>query len=277
MSYLDKVKTQLANMSEFEKDAWILSQAKLLSEQRQTDFLLSLSGEKKIIDMLPLDEIVKFCQQVESGEVYFEYETHYYEFDDEGRYVDDWGVWYNDPFDIGSMMDNIMSGCRKLLCLEEYQKVFDILDKVFQLKFFIEEAENSEDIPEEEYLSLLNADKEGIFSESLSDAGMAWIKSYLNITDHQEDKKRAKKIIEMLEHPVFEDFDSKMLIEFGVSQEIFTWMSTILKDEIADSKDFMEKKLETLCFLEQCELQKALEQKEKLLLAICDECLMVTS
>lgn len=159
--------------------------------------------------------------------------------------------------------------------LEEYQNVFDILDKVFQLKFLIEEAEDSEDIPEEEYLSLLNAEKEGVFSESLSDVGMAWIKSYLKTTAHLEDKKRAQKIIEMLEHPVFEDFDSKMLIEFGVSQEIFTWMSTILKEEIADSKDFMGKKFETLCFLEQCEFKKALKQKEKLLLAICDECLSV--
>lgn len=230
-SYLDKVKTQLANMSEFEKDEWILSQAKLISEFRRTDFLLSLSGEKRVIDMPPFDEIVKFCQQVESGEVYFEYETHYYEFDNEGRYVDDWGVWYNDPFDIGAMIDNIMNGCRKLMCLEEYQNVFVILDKVFKLKFVIEEAEDSEDAPADEYLSLLNAKNEGLFCQSLSDAGVEWMKSYIKITEHQKDQKRAQKLIEMLEHPVFEDFDSKILIEFGVSQEICTLMSIIVKEK----------------------------------------------
>lgn len=50
MEYIDKVKEQLSKMSEYEKDKWILTQAKLKSENKQKDFLQSLSGEKKIMD-----------------------------------------------------------------------------------------------------------------------------------------------------------------------------------------------------------------------------------
>ncbi|WP_278320841.1 hypothetical protein [Lactonifactor longoviformis] len=43
MSFLDKIEKQLTQMSEAEKDAWILSQAKLLSESQREGIWLSLS------------------------------------------------------------------------------------------------------------------------------------------------------------------------------------------------------------------------------------------
>lgn len=92
MDFLNEVKTQLDQMSETKKNAWILCQAKLLPESKQEIFLLSLSDEKKIIDMPTLEAINQFCQQAESGEIYFEYETHYCEFDSDGRYMDDWKI-----------------------------------------------------------------------------------------------------------------------------------------------------------------------------------------
>ena len=46
MDYLDKVKAQLKKMSIEEKDAWILTQAKLISNNKQNDFLMALSGTK---------------------------------------------------------------------------------------------------------------------------------------------------------------------------------------------------------------------------------------
>lgn len=80
-----------------QKDAWILEQAKLVPEAERHDFIMSLTGEKKIAYMPTETEIDEFCKRVWSGEIYVEYETHYYEFDLEGRYVDDWEVWHNDP------------------------------------------------------------------------------------------------------------------------------------------------------------------------------------
>lgn len=49
--FIKQVEEQLNRMSEAEKEEWILSQARLLEEREQQDFLMSLSGEKKIIYM----------------------------------------------------------------------------------------------------------------------------------------------------------------------------------------------------------------------------------
>ena len=70
MEYLDKVKAQLKKMSLEEKDAWILTQAKLISNYKQNDFLLSLSGTKKIINMPTLDDIDILCTRIETGDIY---------------------------------------------------------------------------------------------------------------------------------------------------------------------------------------------------------------
>ena len=67
------------------------------------------------------------------------------EFDEDGRYMDDWIVWYNDPFSILPMMRRIFAGCHQLVVLEEYQTVYDLLSRIFELKFFIQEGEDSED------------------------------------------------------------------------------------------------------------------------------------
>lgn len=83
--FITQVAVQLNKMTEAEKEEWILSQARLLAEREQQDFLMSLFGEKKIIYMPTQREIEEFCEKVERGEIYLEYETHYYEFDDNGR------------------------------------------------------------------------------------------------------------------------------------------------------------------------------------------------
>ena len=70
MEYLDKVKAQLKKMSLEEKDAWILTQAKLISNYKQNDFLMSLSGTKKIINMPTLDDIDTLCTRIETGDIY---------------------------------------------------------------------------------------------------------------------------------------------------------------------------------------------------------------
>lgn len=46
MDFIQQVERQLKKMSENSKDAWILSQAKLLPESDRTDFLMTLSGQK---------------------------------------------------------------------------------------------------------------------------------------------------------------------------------------------------------------------------------------
>lgn len=124
--FIKLVKKQLDKMSETEKDKWILTQAKLLEESKQEGFLMSLSGEKKIIYMPSQKEIEELCDKVEIGEIYLEYETHYFEFDDNGRYMDDWKVWHNDPLKAFSLLNRIFMGCNDLLI---YWRNLDIMRK----------------------------------------------------------------------------------------------------------------------------------------------------
>ena len=75
-SFFDKIKKQLKSMSEAEKDAWILSQAKILPDFKQEDFYKSICGTKKVISMPERSEITGFCEKVRKGDIVVEYETH---------------------------------------------------------------------------------------------------------------------------------------------------------------------------------------------------------
>jgi hypothetical protein len=55
-----------------------LIQAKLLEENKQQSFLMSLCGEKNVIYMPSEGEIEELCKKVDNGDIYLEYETHYY-------------------------------------------------------------------------------------------------------------------------------------------------------------------------------------------------------
>ena len=66
---------------EMEKKEFINYINKLLQE---------MSVEEKKISYMPTEQQVeKFCRKVQNGDIFVEYETHYYEFDSDGRYMDD--------------------------------------------------------------------------------------------------------------------------------------------------------------------------------------------
>ena len=96
-NFINKLQKQLDNMTEEEKDQWILTQAKLLSEHKQESFYQSICGKKMVMNMPGIDEIAAFCDRVERGEIVMQYETHYIEFDDFGDYHDEWEHDFHDP------------------------------------------------------------------------------------------------------------------------------------------------------------------------------------
>lgn len=234
MEYLDKVKAQLKKMSLEEKDAWILTQAKLISNYKQNDFLMSLSGTKKIIDMPTLDDIDTLCTRIETGDIYLEYVTHYHEFDEDGRYMDDWVVWYNDPFSVLPMLERIFAGCHQLVVLEEYQTVYDLLSRIFELKFFIQEGENSEDAPEEEYIELSDSKIKEELSYNLDKAAADWIISFMYLATELSDKDRAEKLIKMLETSISKNLKPRILKDLGGTEKLFVSMQYALESAIAD-------------------------------------------
>lgn len=278
MDFLLQIKTQLTQMSEAKKDTWLLSQIKLLSEETQKGILQSLTGVKKIIDMPTAEEIDEFCERAEKGELYFEYEKHYYEFDDDGRYMDDWKIWHNDIFHVVPFLDRVFAGCRDLLRLEEYEDVSKILGRVCELQFPVKKAEDSEDYPEKDFFTLREADEEGMFLRKLSDVGEDWIRAVTRLTEGQDDRNRGQKLLKMFEHPACLKVKPRILSEEGVSQEIFTKMAAISEREIADLELFIEKKSqEGAYYREVYKMQSVLDRKKEILLDIRVKCLKAIS
>ena len=116
-NFLDKIKKQLKRMTEAEKDAWILSQAKILPDLKQEYFYKSICGTKKVIYMPERSDIIEFCEKVRNGDVVVEYETHYVEFDDYGHFHDDWAHAYYDPDNAMNFVSSIIKGCHDLIVL----------------------------------------------------------------------------------------------------------------------------------------------------------------
>lgn len=288
MDFITQVTHQLQKMTEKEKDSWILSQAKLTAEGRQADFLLSLTGSKKVMGMPSEQEIAGFCQKVENGEIYLEYMTRYCEFDRAGHYMDDWEVWYEDPFGAGKFLDRVFSGCHELLLLDDCQMAADILERVLNLKFSVEEGEESEGGPKEEFLSMKDADGEDLFSKKLADVAGDWLRAQVRCLKGQSAKKTARRLLEILEHPVCGKVKPRILLEEDVTQQIFCDMRDLLErgmDELKAQLEQLNKKQDGHLgerdyinnFKKTYRLKKALDKKQEILSDINIKCLQIDS
>ena len=241
MDFITQVTNQLQKMTESEKDAWILSQAKLTAEEHQADFLHSLTGGKKVLGMPSAQEIADFCQKVEAGDIYLEYMTRYCEFNGEGRYIDDWETWYEDPLGAGEFVDKVFDGCHSLLLLDECRMAADILEKILNLKFSVETAEESEDDAQEDVLSLIDADGENVFATELADAAGDWLRAWARLLKGIADQEKSRKLLDILEHPACKKVRPRILLEEDISQGVFSCMGDMLKKEIDDLRTEMER------------------------------------
>jgi len=278
MTFIQQVKDQLTRMSEAEKDLWILSQAKLLEESERQGFYMSLSGKKKIAYMPSWEEIEEFCRKVEDQVIYLEYETHYYEFDDDGRYMDDWKIWHNDPFAAMPFVDRVFRGCHDLLILDEYKMAADILEKVCSLEFYVVEAQDSEDCDFDSFFTLEDAEKEGMFSRKLVETGMDWVQSVICSADQENDCNLAGEIVRLLEHPVCRKIYPHMLLEDvflegKLPKALFLRMLNIIEAEMEEmEKIFNEKFSGTPYSREKWKFERELDRKKEIALNIRLKC-----
>lgn len=236
MRFVNEVIEQLNRMSEKEKEDWIISQARLVEEKSQQDFLMSLSGEKKIMYMPGQKDIEEFCEKVEKGYIYLEYVAHYYEFDDDGRYMDEWQVWFNDPSGVMPFLNKVLRGCHDLLILNENKAVADILDRVCRLEFRVEEAEESEDMDYEGSFTIEDAIREGKMPMDIRDVGTDWVTSVVRLTDRWDGKELAKILVRLFEQPVCGKINPSVLNKEVIPEDLFSHMLTILDAEILNEE-----------------------------------------
>lgn len=277
--FLDQVKKQLQKMSKAQKDEWILTQARMQEEYEQSSFMLSLTGEKKVMGMPSRKEIEAFCQAVDQGEIYLAYETHYYEFDDDGRYLDDWKDLYHDPFDAMDFLDKIFKGCHKLLILNEYKTVAEIFDQVCQLGFQIVESSESDDGFEGDLpFTLVDADEKNLMSTSIRSIGTDWITAYVNLQDNWNSQELATKLVALLTRPICKDVDPIILIGENIPQDLFSRIIKILNRQIsADEAEFSKLFSKNIFSLDKYSYENKIKRKRELVDNIQTKCLSVTS
>ena len=272
--FIEQVKAQLKKMSEVEKEEWILDQAKVLHEYEQMNFLMSLSGAKRVQYMPTLENIKLFLKDVEQGDIYLEYETHYYEYDDDGRYFGDWKVWYNDPFRAMSYLERIFRGCHDLLLLQEYKQVEDILDMVCNLEFEVVEAPDSEDVYDGSPFFLSDAVKEDLLSVSANDIGTDWIKAIIHLQEEWGGLDLAKRLVKVFANPFFKKLEPSILVGEKIPQDLFSNMADILEDQITDIKIYLDKNFPKNMFSnERYRYEEILERQKEVLLNIHERCL----
>lgn len=269
--FISMVSEKLKEMSGEQKDTWILEQAQLILETERQDFLMSLTGEKKILYMPTEREIDDFCKKVQKGEIYVEYETHYYEFNSEGRYVDDWEVWYNDPIDAFSFLDRAFSGCHDLLRIGEYKFARKILDKICRLEFQVVEAEDSEDFDADSPFTVADAVKEQKLSMNIYEIGYDWLEaSFLDKED--ESPEFAGTLLEIFENELCQKLS---LSDFKgmFSEKFLDYAEDILKKKIEKADAELEEYLkDSKSWRERYELEKTKTRSQHLLLDIRKKC-----
>ena|GEM_PF-405583 len=276
-TFIELVKKQLGRMSEGKKEEWILDQAELVKEEKQQDFLMSLSGEKKIQYMPTWREIEEFCEKVENGMIYLEYETHYYEFDDNGRYMDDWKIWHNDPMEAMPFLNRSFRGCHDLLSLGEYKMVTDILNRVCHLEFAVVEAEESEDFEDDSPFTIVDAYEEGILSVDIRQIATDWIRAVVRLTDKWDGRELAKILIGIFEQSICKKINPTILLGEDLPEDLFLHMLNILSEEISSAEILFKETFSGIRYShEKYEFEKKLKRKQKIALNIRLKCMKPT-
>ncbi len=239
-NFIEKIQKQLQIMSEKEKDAWIISQAKISPEWRQEDFYKSICGMKKVIDMPERQEIDDFCEKVCNGEIAVEYETHYVEFDDYGHFHDDWEHEFHDPAHAMTFLSSVIRGCHDLIVLEEYAQAYELLDKVFGLEFAIEDHPNTDDTCEDEILDLYRAVREGILYIDTDKLLKDYIIACRNV--EKDTEIAAKKLVSVLEMDIFRDCKLCACINISPKDPLLKLIKKTLAENLAGAEKEFSKK-----------------------------------
>lgn len=229
-SFIDFVWEQLQRMSSAQKDEWILAKAKLLPDAKQEDFMMTLTGQKFIEDMPTEAEIVQFCQKVQDRQIYVEYDMCYCEFDSNGRYIDDWKQWHNDPCHAFPFLDRAFRGCHDLVRLEKYDLAGRILDEICRLNFLVVKAERVEDFQKDSCFTIIDAIKERLLSMNAREIGWDWITSLLRRHIVHDNISFAPILLEVFRCELCRDTCPSEFIEY-ISEELLNYMEKLLKED----------------------------------------------
>lgn len=217
------------------------------------------------------NEIEQFCKKVISGEIYLEYETHYYEFDDDGRYMDDWKSWYNDPFGAMQFIDVVLKGCHKLNKIAEYQLSYSLFEKICYLQFRVVAAEDTEDTEQtDEQFTIESAYKNGMLHANKTEVIYDWFQSFYMVNKEMETTMMAQKVLNFFMLPLASPMLPSNIERIVEKREIFKEICNKLEHIVKVDEEGVQEKYYNHYSREGYYLKEKLEREKALLEDILD-------
>lgn len=228
-NFIKRLQEQLDNMTEEEKDQWILTQARLLPEYKQEDFYQSICGKKMVMNMPGLDEIAAFCDRVECGEIVMQYEAHYIKFDGFGHSRNCWEHDFYDPGHAMNFVSSVLQGCHDLIILGAYETAFKLLDQMLNLCFVIVDHPDTDDCCADASMDLEKAIDERLISIDRNDL----LEDYIRSCKHalKDAAQAVDHIVSTLTAPLFKDCEINDLDLFQADDPLLSGIKSKLHEE----------------------------------------------
>ncbi len=138
-SYITEVEKRLGQMTKAQLSDWIYAKARVVEEGDRRRFLESLSGGAETPADLSAEEILRWCGQVEEGELYLERE--FYEEYEEGKWGAEWKTRYQDKSGIIPFLAKAILSCGQFVEARKYRPAYLCLDRICRLQVRVEDME----------------------------------------------------------------------------------------------------------------------------------------
>lgn len=176
--YLKEVEECLFDMSETNKNKFILHQARILKESQREKFLDGLKNKEEKVDYK--QEIADFEQwidQIREGDIFFVGE---YEWDTGGNYGEpDEFMTYGDPQGISTTISSALKVATNLLYQKDYDEALIIYDRLLSSDFLMKNEEQEE----YELFSLKNLVDEGLLDVNYQEILIHWLYVFYQTKD----------------------------------------------------------------------------------------------
>ncbi|MEN8906227.1 MAG: hypothetical protein ABF289_09755 [Clostridiales bacterium] len=142
--FMKIVNNKLLIMTDIDKTKWIQNIARTTNKNERIKFLNSLSENKdiEISKKNEIQKIEKWCEKIESGEIYFEcvgYEEY-----GESYWDRDYTYEYTDTFNIGETISRSFQVAEDVLFQKEYKEAAKLYELLFNLNFSVLENDIEE-------------------------------------------------------------------------------------------------------------------------------------
>ena len=206
---------------------------------------------------------------MKAGEIALRYEKRYVEFDEDGSYLGQWRLYYEDPEGAMDFLDRVLLGCDAMLKMREYKDAADILDQVCRLEWTAK-AEKEEETD----FTIVTACRNRLLSMTQAEISRDWTTAVVESREWNG-RELAKKLLELLNEPVCEDWKPVELLGRKIPPDTFSQMICLLEEEIGEELAELENMYsEKEWIYPNWRLKKDIDRKQELIAGIRSKCML---